>query len=49
MISNLTRVISFDKIDNSELIDEKSKEMIKEFLKIERNYRYALNKMNTKI
>lgn len=49
MISNLTRVISFDKIDNSELIDDASKEMIKQFLKIERNYRYALNKMNTKI
>ncbi len=49
MISNLTRVISFDKIDNSEIIDEKSKVMIKEFLKVERNYRYALNKMNTKI
>ena len=49
MISNLTRVISFDKIDNSEIIDEKSKIMIKEFLKVERNYRYALNKMNTKI
>ncbi|MBR6072488.1 MAG: (p)ppGpp synthetase [Acholeplasmatales bacterium] len=49
MINNLTRVISFDKIDNSDLLDEKSKEMIKAFLKIERNYRYALNKMNTKI
>ncbi len=49
MISNMTRVISFDKIDNSEIIDEKSKIMIKEFLKVERNYRYALNKMNTKI
>ena len=49
MISNLTRVISFDKIDNSEILDEKSKEMIKQFLKVERNYRYALNKMNTKI
>lgn len=49
MINNLTRVISFEKIDNSDLLDEKSKEMIKAFLKIERNYRYALNKMNTKI
>jgi len=49
MLNNLTRVISFDKIDNSEIIDDKAKDMIKGFLKIERNYRYALNKMNTKI
>ena len=49
MINNLTRVISFDKIDDSTILDSESKEMIKGFLMIERNYRYALNKMNTKI
>ncbi len=49
MINNLTRVIGFDKIDDSTILDSDSKEMIKGFLMIERNYRYALNKMNTKI
>ena len=49
MINDKTRVISFDKIDDNDFLDAKSKEMIKAFLKIERNYRYALNKMITKI
>ncbi len=49
MINDKTRVISFDKIDDNDFLDADSKEMIKEFLKIEKNYRYALNKMITKI
>lgn len=49
MINDKTRVVSFEKIDDSVLLDDNSKKMIKEFLTVERNYRYALNKMNTKI